>query len=88
MFTCKNLAVSIKVFSIKILNPKYSADHYFLNSLLDDKILNWSKLKEIADYIFKCIKIGKKKPHWVENVLRKGEIACYKSFLKVPIAAN
>ena len=85
MFTCKNIVVSIKVFSIKILNPKYSVDHYFLNSLPDDKILNWSKLKEIADYIFKC---KKKMPHWVENILRKGEIACYKSFLKVPIAAN
>ena len=46
-----------------------------------DKNLDWSKLKEIADNILKCIKNEKYLPHRVENIVRKGEIACYKQFL-------
>ena len=33
----------------------------YLNPLPDDKILDWSKLKQIADDILKCIKKKKKK---------------------------
>ena len=51
------------------------------NPLPDDKILDWSKLKQIADNILKCIYNGKKVPYRVENIARKGEIACYKQFL-------
>ena len=46
-------------------------------------MLDWSKLKQIAEDILKCIKNGKKKknvPYRVENMVRKGESACYKQF--------
>ena len=53
------------------------------NPLIDDKILDWSKLKQIAD-ISKCI-LNESKCHYffyrVENIVRKGEIACNKQFL-------
>ena len=45
-----------------------------INPLPDDKILDWSKLKQIAD-ISKCIL---NVPYTVENIVRKGETACYK----------
>ena len=52
------------------------------NPLPDDKISDWSYLKQIADDILKCIKNKKKKvPDRVENIARKGEIDCYKQFL-------
>ena len=47
------------------------------NPLPDDKILDWSKLKQIADDILKCISV----PYRVENIVRKGEIACNKQYL-------
>ena len=51
------------------------------NSLPDNKILDWSKLKQIADDILKCIQNEKEVSFRVENIVRKGEIACYKQFL-------
>ena len=60
------------------------------NPLPDDKTLHWSKLKRIADDILKSIQNKKKKKkkkkkkivaYRVENIVRKGEIACYKQFL-------
>ena len=45
-----------------------------------DKILDWSKLKQNAD-ILKCIKKKKRVPYRVENIVGKGEIACYELFL-------
>ena len=51
------------------------------NPLLDEKFLDWSKLKEIADDILKCIESEKFVSYRVENIVRKGEIACYKQFL-------
>ena len=55
-----------------MLNAKKS--HF--NPLPEDKILDWSKLKQIADDIK-----WKKVPCRVEKIVRKGEIACYKQFL-------
>ena len=52
-----------------------------VNPLPDEKILDWSKLKEIADNILKCIESEKKVSYRVENMVRKGDIACYKQFL-------
>ena len=52
-----------------------------LNPLQDNKILDWSKLKQIADYILKCISCEEYVPYRVENIVRKGEIACCKQFL-------
>ena len=51
------------------------------NLLPDEKILDWSKFKEIADDILKCIESETYVSYRVENIMRKGEIACYKQFL-------
>ena len=54
---------------------------HIINPLPDDKVLDWSKLKQIADDILKCILNRKWVPFRVKNIVRKGEIACYKQFL-------
>ena len=51
-----------------------------LNPLPDDKILDWSKLKQISEDILKCIQNEKQVPYRVKNIVRKGELACYKQF--------
>ena len=50
----------------------------WVNQLPDEKILDWSKLKKIADDILKCIESEKQLSYRVENIVRKGEIASYK----------
>ena len=53
-----------------------------MNPLPDDKILDWSKLKKKMQATFsRAFKMRKQVPHKVENIVRKGEIACYKQFL-------
>ena len=42
--------------------------------LVNNKILNSSKLKEYADNSFKFDENGKKFPKWLENTVEKGEI--------------
>ena len=49
--------------------------------LLDDKILDWSKLKQFADNNFKFDENSRKFSKWVENTVGKGEIARYEQFL-------
>ena len=49
----------------------------YIKSLPDDKFLDRSKLKQIADNILNENEV----PYRVENIVRKGEIACYKQFL-------
>ena len=49
--------------------------------LPDDKILDWSKLKQIPDDVLKYIQNEKQVLYKVENIVRKGEIACFKQFL-------
>ena len=49
--------------------------------ITDDKISDWSKLKQIADDVLQCIQNEKYVPYKVENIVRKGEIACYKEIL-------
>ena len=56
-------------------------DYVVFNPLTDDKILDWSKLKQIADFGSKSIYNEKQVPYSVENSVRKGEIASYKHFL-------
>ena len=56
----------------------------FFNSLPDDKILDSSKLKEVADDNFKFHENERKLTKWVENTVGKGEIACYGQFLLFP----
>ena len=55
-----------------------------VNSLPDDKILDWSKLKEFADNNFKFHENGRNFFKWVENNAVKGEIVHNKQFLLFP----
>ena len=48
-----------------------------LDPLPDNKILDWSKLKQIADDIFMRFKIDNKCHIGLENNCEKGEIACF-----------
>ena len=57
---------------------------FFFNPLPDDKILDWSKLKQSADDNFKFDENSRKFSKWVENAVGKGEIACYEQFLPFP----
>ena len=51
-----------------------------LNPLPDDKILDWSKLKQIADDILKCIQYEKQVPYRVENIVRKEKLLVTSNF--------
>ena len=55
-----------------------------LNPLPDDKISDWSKLKEFEDDNFKFEENGRKLSKQVENTVEKGEIAGYEQFLLFP----
>ena len=57
------------------------SDNKIFNSLTNDKFLDCSKLKQIADDILKCIQNENDVTYRVKNIVRKGEIACYKQFL-------
>ena len=51
------------------------------NPLPDDKILDWSKLKQSADHNFQFDVNSRKFSKLVENTVGKGEIACYEQYL-------
>ena len=57
---------------------------HFFNPLSDDKILDWSKLKQFADDNFKFDENSRKFSKRVENTVGKGEIARYEQFLLFP----
>ena len=59
---------------------KFSAGLLFPKS----QILDSSKLKEFADISFKFDENGRLLFEQVENIVEKGEIACYKQFLLFP----
>ena len=54
------------------------------NPLPDDKILDWSKSKQIADDNFEFDENRRKLSELVENTVGKGEIARYEQFLLFP----
>ena len=56
----------------------------FFNPLPDDKILDWSKLKQIADDNFEFDVNRRKFSKLVENTVGKGEIARYEQYLLFP----
>ena len=56
-----------------------------LNRLPDDKILDWSKLKQSADDNFKFDVNSRKFSKLVENTVGKVEIARYEQFLLFPV---
>ena len=55
-----------------------------INPFPNNKILHFSKLKEIADHNFKFVENGRKFSERVESTVGKGEIACYEQFLLFP----
>ena len=55
-----------------------------LNTIADNKILDWSKLKQFADNNFKFDENSRKFSKWVENTVGKGEIARYEQLLLFP----
>ena len=55
------------------------------NPLPDDKILDWSKLKQFADDNFEFDVHSRKFSELVENTVGKGEIARYEQFLLFPL---
>ena len=59
--------------------------NFDLNPLPDDKILDWSKLKQSADDNFEFDVNSRKSSKLVENTVGKGEIACYEQFLLFPL---
>ena len=52
-----------------------------INLFPDDKVLDWSKLKQIADDILKVYLKWKISTIYGRNIVRKGEIACNMQFL-------
>ena len=56
----------------------------WINPLPDDKILDWSKLKQSADDNFEFNVNSRKFSKLVENTVGKGEIARYEQFLLFP----
>ena len=54
------------------------------NPLPDDKILDWSKLKQSADDNIEVDVNSRKFSKLVENTVGKGEIARYEQFLLFP----
>ena len=66
---------------LKVVLNTIQSIYVSFNPLSDGKILDLSKLKEIAVDILKCIESEKQVSYRVENIVRKGEIACCKHFL-------
>ena len=58
--------------------------HKHFNSLLYDKILDWSKLKAFADDKMNVAQVMIPIFDRVENIVRKGENAGYQHFLLFP----
>ena len=54
------------------------------NSLPNDKILDWSKLKELADNKVHVAQMRKIVSVCIENIVEKGENAGYQHFLLFP----
>ena len=57
---------------------------FSINPLPDNKILDWSKLKQSADDNFEFDVDSRKFSKLVENTVGKGEIARYEQFLLFP----
>ena len=57
---------------------------YYINPLPNGKILDWSKLKALADNKINVAEMMIFLSDWVENILEKGENAGYQHFLLFP----
>ena len=70
-----------KIFQLS--ESKAVAHKKYFKPFPNDNILDWSKLKELADNNFKFDGNGRKLSKLIENIEEK-EIACYKQFLLFP----
>ena len=66
------------------MSPLFTKHCSHFNPLPDDKILDWSKLKQSADYNFEFDVNRRKFSKPVENTVGKGEVARYEQFLLFP----
>ena len=64
-----------------IIIMKFAANLPFFNSLPNDKILDWSKLKALADNKMNVVENLKFVDGRIENIVEKGENAGYQNFL-------
>ena len=69
---------------VNITSITYPLHVWSFNPLPDNKVLDWSKLKQIEDNIFKFDENSRKFSKWVENTVGRGEIARYEQFLLFP----
>ena len=82
---CQNVALCGN--GLKHLQTKINVAITFgfaFNPLPDDKILDWSKLKQSADDNFEFDVNSRKFSKQEENTVGKGEIAHYEQFLLFP----
>ena len=82
MFSVWTSLKNCRLVEFKIPYSSYKADAF--NHFPNDKILDPSKLKEIADDKLKFDENGGKFSKLVENTAGKGEIARYEQFLPFP----
>ena len=61
---------------------------FIFQSFPIQQILDYSKLKELADYNFKFDDYGRKFLKRVENTVEKGEVVRYKRFLFFPLCCQ
>ena len=89
------MSISTKSFSSLILDDIFVscsrtnsknilAKEKLFNPLSNDKILDWSKLKQSADNSFEFHVNSRKFSKLVENTVGKGDIACYQQFRLFP----
>ena len=81
---CLNLTLSHMTNFCTLSNSK-SLQTISLNLMkIVESSPNWSKLKKFADDSFRFNENGRMFSKWVENTVRKGEIARYEQFLLFP----
>ena len=72
------------LYSIKNFISLWKSDCFTPKPFPKRQILDFSKLKDFTEDIFKYDENGRKFTKWVENNMGKGEIARYKQFLLFP----
>ena len=68
----------------RLLSNRGKHVSFLFNPLPDNKVLDWSKLKQSADNNFEFDVNSRKFSKLVKNTVGKGEIAHYKQFLLFP----
>ena len=76
--------LSLSIACTLYFDPCYTNSFYSLNSLPNNKILDWFLLKAFADDRVKLAKIMIFVFNRIENIVGKGQIAGYQHFLLFP----